>query len=459
MSTEGRPEANGENLIAALAAAGDDLAALIAILWTWLEAHMRELGSLREPTPSILDAAYRAPRFERLDAELLAWIEEEPLRNAAELLARIGFRFLRVTLPIVELRSGFDGEERMVAWRGAPLAKRLGGEYPPSAQEHPSLTTLAPTLAVSSISVNQIELRSVSPDGPGWELAERLLARGVSGATETTLEIHLDTLGPHGLSGVRQSETFEVGRYDAALVDPEDHERCIEAAREAVRLAAGDASILVMPELAATPDVLAAVRDEIARASFPPALTVVGLYHRRAPEPPLPSDVVSAAKFADYVNEAVVLGPDGGELWRHRKLCRAEARGAGGARIVEDIRLGAELAIVRTALGNLSILLCLDAFAAHARDRVLASPANVLLVPSLSPTVARHASSLQQLVQGIWGVAFVCNRSPIVGPGAPSNWNHDKNRSFWALQRSPLRPCVPRPEGGHPSFVISVGTS
>jgi predicted amidohydrolase len=454
----GSAEASGEDLVAGLVAAGDDMPALIAILWTWLEEHIRELGSLREKPPAILAAAYRAPRFERLDDELRAWVEKEPLRNAAELLARIGHRFLRVAAPMVELRPGFDGEERMVAWRGAPLAKRLGGEYPPSAQEHPSLATLAPTLVVSPIVLNQVELRTVSPEGPAWELAERILQRGVSGESEATLEFHLDTLGPHGLSGLRPSPAFGVGRYDPDIVDPEDHERCIESAREGVRLAAGEASVLIMPELAATPAVLAAVKEEIAHSSSPPALTVIGLYHRRAPEPSASSSVVSATKLADYVNEAVVLGPDGGELWRHRKLSSAEDQ-AGGKRIVEDIRLGAELAIARTPLGNLSILLCLDAFAAHARDRVRASPANVLLVPSLSRKVARHVSSLQQLVQVIWGVAFVCNRSPVVKAGAPSNWNHDKNRSFWVLQRSPPRPCVPGPDDGHPSFVISVGTS
>ena len=108
-------------------------------------------------------------------------------------------------------------------------------------------------------------------------------------------------------------------------------------------------------------------------------------------------------------------------------------------------------------------MICLDAFHQKVRDRIEHSPAEVLLVPSLSPSVHRHRDSLQQLVQVLWGVAFVCNRSPY-GKSSPHNpeqvsvWNDKGNRSFWVLQRANLPRPRAKAKGAYPSFVFRLAS-
>ena len=86
----------------------------------------------------------------------------------------------------------------------------------------------------------------------------------------------------------------------------------------------------------------------------------------------------------------------------------------------EDIVLGSKLQVAPTPLGVLTLLICLDSFVPHVRERVLASPAEVLLIPSLSPTVRRHRTSVEHLAEALWAIAFVCNRAPTAPSGRSS---------------------------------------
>ncbi len=271
------------------------------------------------------------------------------------------------------------------------------------------------------------------------------------------LRVYLDSLDEEGLSGFERVEdgNCKVGCYRKEKIDDAEEARCVEEAKQAVRAVEGESSILLMPELAATPPVVAAVEAELKsqnEAGTAPALTILGLYHHIPEESPeLDRDLVREGELAEWVNEAVVLGPDGTELWRHRKLSSA----ADDEGFVEDIRLGERLRLLRTPIGIVTVVICLDAFAPHVRERVLASPAEVLFVPSLSPSIHRHRTSLEHLVQVLWGAAFVCNRGPEAVEGG-TVWDEPRNRSFWAVQRRSAESSPERTEDGRPSFVFKL---
>jgi predicted amidohydrolase len=453
--TEGQGDQEGEELVERLREAGNEMTAVIALLWTWLEGRLLDLGSLREKPSAIRSRALAAPGFEGVDEDVLEWVAEFPLRNAAELLARIECRYGDASSGLASASVGFDGTPVVVAWRRSDLARRAGGrDYPPASDEQPSLSTLAPSLLVCPGAIAEIALHVLRPAGPEWELARQKLETGMVEG-EPTLEVHLDSLGEAGRSDWWVDSEFDVGALREEDVLPEQRAEVLKAVRSAVREAAGPSRILVLPELVATDDVLATIGEELRslrRAA--PALTVVGRYHQ------LCEDVADHPDQGRYFNEAVVLGPLGGILWRHRKLSSAADdvdTEDGSRKIVEDIRLGRSLDVVDSPLGSLAVAICLDTFADHSRERLARSPANVLLVPSLSQKVARHRTSLWHLVQVLFGIAFVCNRAvkPLDGK---SGWDDDQNRSFWAIQRTPLEVPVPS-EGERPSFVFRLSAA
>jgi hypothetical protein len=178
----------------------------------------------------------------------------------------------------------------------------------------------------------------------------------------------------------------------------------------------------------------------------------VGLYHLTPDdEPDTDASLLGDAKLAERVNEAVVLGPDGTELWRQRKLSRAEGpRPGSDERYLEHIRLGKELKVIQTPIGIVSVVICLDVFADHLARRLASSPIDVLLIPSLSPKVERHRWALQRLVQTLWGIGFVCNRTP------DGRWNGYEHRSFWAVHREAYHVPDELAETSHPSFVFKL---
>jgi predicted amidohydrolase len=512
-----------QELLDALGEARGDLARTVAVLWTWLARHPQQLGSLHAKAPAIADAAAKVRPFTAIDEDTLCWLRKEPLHNAAVLLTRIDRQLIKRKAPLLIATSGVDGTPVIVAWREPSLAiavhegsKATSRPVPPATQTQPSLSAFAPGLLVSPVDVDGIKLEVLELAGTGWDAAMRRLDKGMV-PPKPGLCVHLDTLGDHGMSGW-SSTGQRIGCYDPGGIDAADERRCIEAAEAAVRAAAGRSTVLLMPELAATPRVLEAVRAEIAINENAPALTVVGLYHM-VPEgdPQIDPALTGNSALASRVNEAVVLGPNGQELWRHRKLSCAEGKMSGsndstaadrsptedrrptggglsrendaateelssgegdtaaegalpraGAALAddippgdgdteaEDIVLGETLALAPTPMGTVAVAICIDIFDEFAHERLARSPAEVLLIPSLSPTVIRHRYSLQRLVQVLWAMGFVCNRAPYPPEGGGSVWNEDDNRSFWASQREPLEIPPKSPAGAHPSFVFKL---
>jgi predicted amidohydrolase len=405
--------------------------AVVALLWTWLELHLVELGSLVDKAPALLVRALEEGALAELDDAALKTIAEEPAAGAAVVLARLAQGLGDINRPIVDEVQGYLGEAVWVSWGGSELARRIGrGEGPPSAQEHPSLTTLAPNLRISPAMVGNYRLRVPRVDPGEWRLAEAMLVSGMA-RPEQPLEFHMATLGDQGLSEWWVDEELRVGALRAEEVSESEQDDAAEAFGAALEAAPAN-SILLLPELAATPVSLAAISARLAAREEGPALTVVGLYHGEA------EGEEAQAGFAPYVNEAVVLGPAGGELWRQRKMSYAEDAvelDGRSVEVAEHIRLGDSLAVMPSPLGTIAVVICLDAFRRETRDRIERSPVRLMLVPSLSRRVYRHRDSLQQLVQALWGVACVCNRSPRTPAAGATRWNEDDNRSFCVAQR------------------------
>lgn len=156
-----------------------------------------------------------------------------------------------------------------------------------------------------------------------------------------------------------------------------------------------------------------------------------------------------------------MLGPDGEELWRHRKLTRAGAPMPSGAdgevkTAFERINLGDTITIVESPLGTAAVAICLDVFETGSRERLARSPIELLLVPSLSPHVNRHRASLVQMVQELWGVAFVCNRGFRPDARRPTGWREEETRSFWAVQRDGQIEAPLPLQGDHRALVCRV---
>ena len=438
----------------------------VAILWTWLEKRLGEFGSLGLNIPELCDVARKRP-FVSINAVEVKRLREEPLVGAAELLARVA-RHLRSYNGGVATASrarGFNRAQVIVVWKRPDLAKRVGGgDEAPAAMEHPSLEALAPCLAVSPVKLNRILLEIARPTGIEWTASSLLLEAGMG--EPPTLSVHLDPLEHHGLTGWTQEGRPPVGWFDEAKINEADEARCVSAVKAAVAAASGPPAILVMPELAATPAVHDALRDALRNApkkrdKQPPALSVIGLYHIPYSGGVVAPELRGTIAEAGHVNEAVVLGPRGGELWRHRKLSKAyaKAKPAKGKKpsvpaVPEDTVLGTSLTIVPTPVGLMAIAICLDSFQKRSRERLERSGADVVLVPSLSPSVERHRTSLRQLAQSLWGATFVVNRGLLDGHPTQDLWNSKGARSFWAFQRCKVKVPASWKAPDHPSFVF-----
>lgn len=450
----------GADLIAELRAAGADTTRIVAVLWTWLELHLLELGSLREKPPRIYaQVVAGGRRFDGIDEALLEWIGEAPLHNAAELLARIDQTLGTPGEGLMIPSVGIGGEKVIVAWRRTDLVRLVSdSKRPPTASEHPSLTTLAPSLLVCPRVAGGVQLIPHRLEGVQGEFIRNALEDALQGEAPE-FEVHLDTLATAGLP-----VNFEIDNQLelAALVkDMASEEGATKAAvKSAVEAAKGSSRILLLPELVAGDEALAALREALAELDGEgPVLTILGRYHRvgDGDGEEVEEGLLGASQPGLYVNEAVVVGPFGEELWKHRKFSSAGGKVPtedGMRYLVEDIRLGRSLIAVETPLGIVSVPICLDTFSAHGRARLERSPANVLLVPSLSPTVERHRSSLRLLVGVLWGLAFVCNRWLVPIDGS-ANWDTDKNRSFWVVEGSDEIFSTPG-DGDRPSFVFTL---
>lgn len=181
-----------------------------------------------------------------------------------------------------------------------------------------------------------------------------------------------------------------------------------------------EATILILPELVIPPTVeerIHGILEGHGREGYP-MLTVFGCCHCQSEDDPRID-----------VNEAVVLGPDGTELHRHRKLAAFTDRERG---IAERIKVGDRLSVLETRLGNLVPLICLDLPNVAILDLLKKTHGNVLLTPSLSPQTSAHDSAAKQLQIEQLASTFVCNRRFDQQPTADS----PSGTSFFRVPRA-----------------------
>ncbi len=108
-----------------------------------------------------------------------------------------------------------------------------------------------------------------------------------------------------------------------------------------------------------------------------PILTLLGRCHRP-----------NRRDSRNDVNEAILLGPDGRELARHRKLASFTA----DRRLSEKLEVGQTLTVLESAAGNLVPLICLDLPNVAISALLKQTHGNVILVPSLSSTTSAHSN-------------------------------------------------------------------
>lgn len=165
-------------------------------------------------------------------------------------------------------------------------------------------------------------------------------------------------------------------------------------------------TLLIFPELAIPPALEGAIVSHLSRgrglADYP-LLTLLGLCHR-------PNSIGDLD-----LNEAVLLGPDGRELHRHRKLAPFSQYEEGKPSFGEQLEVGRVLSVLESALGNLSPLICLELFHDRIGEALSRSHANLLVVPSLSPKTSAHRTAASRFQATLRAGTFVCNR-PLLGP-------------------------------------------
>lgn len=459
----------------------------VALLWTWLEPKLTGLDSRAEK----LWELRRLGQREVVDAEfdfaaaLVKLSASDDMRRAAAMtlvaldrwVAEAGRAETIHSLPV----AGMDGAGHIVAARSSWLAEAFWEgsnrerEVPPSTDYAPSMSILAPTITVSPASLKGLRVQLLSrPDDASAEARRSLAATRLQLAAvacgearevgqPTSMLVHLATLGPNQRAtkggGLAEADGYVVvgDRNVFTYGDPPaggmvDLDICA-AVEAAVRAAARDeATILLLPELALPATALRVLEHVLAETPRSPSLTVAGLRHRDVVAAGEPESDASGAALSPWANEAVVLGPDGVELLRHRELT-GFALGSGGPQ--EDTRLGDRLAVLPTAIGNIAVLTCLDAFASS-WIRLLQSPASLVLVPSLSPRVNPHRSTLVPVTTWLWGMAFVCNRHPTAAGDAA--WLPDAVRSCWTVgMLNGWQPAATHAEG-EPTLVFDLDT-
>ncbi len=314
------------------------------------------------------------------------------------------------SLTDAEVVAGCDGRAYRVRPLANPIADHARRSVPPSARQgtmaaYAHRMTLVPVEGPGEYTIACVNLQAAAP-----AVFKRLLAaaRGEFSVALSPFEGCIDYAG---------LDDYLARKVDFAVFkDPRNEGDLVAQATAAVEAAAeARASLLVFPELALSPVMLSAVRDRLAShgADGHPILTVAGLCHA-----PFPSGGL-------HVNEAVLLGPNGAEIWRHRKLRRftdAEA-------VPEHIETGFTLGVIETPCGNLATPICLDVFAHEAKELLLTSHATVLLVPSLSPKVNAHETAASEFAADRSGSTFLCNRTV--------NGYADDAPSFYLVPRRP----------------------
>jgi predicted amidohydrolase len=356
--------------------------------------------------PWIAEATRHLATLEKVHFDLFAlkW-----LRTLNDLLGRN-------ERPHLNAITGLSGRQFRVHRRSSLVASKLTGRHPSTIAVEKQSNALEAyardhkTVPVEAIRGHGVRIENLA----GWggphlhnRLGEQLGAQKghfrvliwplslqlkYSGLTEADL-LELERRSSGKVSYVHLSE---VDNEDLLITDIQE---ALATAREK------EATLLLLPELAIpsrTEKVITATLASHGIKGFP-ILTLFGCSHRKI------------AGCESSVNEAILLGPGGNEVFRYRKLTRysGEVKTKTPEEdveiipLAEQIETGKVLTVLECAFGNLAPVICLDLFGKAGLLEI--SHANLLAVPSLSPKVSPHLSAAKTLMARNRACTFVAN--------------------------------------------------
>jgi hypothetical protein len=379
-------------------------AACLVLLWTYFEDDRIGLATVENLVRAQWRHPLRLPAYDHATArtDLLG-------RNDAGELDLIALRWLKGLdlllnqAPFQDFEddqlTGFDGRPYSVRRRNAFLASHYQERrLPVRWVAHQGLSLAAYCrhfVCVPSHPVRGFQIRSRSSWAPRHLLdrleAERERLRIMLWSFQTPAAYP-------GLAALNAEAPPEKIVLDEIGNEPELQEeiqRAIGVAREE------RVTLLLFPELSIPPASGEQIRRVLARHGVDgfPILTLFGCCHRLNERGDL------------HVTEAVLLGPDGSELHRHPKLVPfTDYRFGEGNPVGENLETGRTVAVLESALGNLTPLICIDLLNEEVKEVLRQSHGNLFPVPSLSEETKAHRHAALTLQVRALASTFVCNR-------------------------------------------------
>jgi hypothetical protein len=389
-------------------------AACMALLWTYFEDDRIGLSSVEDLVRARWKHPVRLPEYDQIHGSTQALLaaaladlrsqEDDP--GEFDLLALRWLKGIDQLLNEGDSRDfengrffGTDGKTYLVRSRNAFLANHFEHRgHPVRWAAHQGLSLAAycrHLMVVPCDPVKGIQIVPRSAWGPN-HLQDRLFAERAS------LRIMLWPLQtPPAYPGL---DAFQAkAPPDRIVLDRIENEPDLQAEiLEALDVAEREhVTLLLFPELA----VPTATEERIHQALMPrgvggyPILTLFGCCHR------------PSSRGRLYLNEAVLLGPDGTELHRHRKLVPfTDYRFGEGHPVGENLETGKILTILESAIGNLTPLICIDLLNDEVKEVVRRSHGSLLPVPSFSEETKAHRHAAVTLQVRARAGTFVCNR-------------------------------------------------
>ena len=209
-------------------------------------------------------------------------------------------------------------------------------------------------------------------------------------------------------------------------------------------------SFLVLPELRMPPNFVATVAEFLraqSRADLKAGkgllLVAAGSWH------------VRHGDGRSWVNRCTVLNHVGRRLWEHDKLVEFEITadqvndnlreryGLNAHGGIEGIRAGNQLEVLETAAGRVAAAICVGYFHKPLEDLLIASRAEIFLVPTMSPLTLDLRDRARELVRSQRASTFVANCATTARRGKAET--HEDARSFYQTPLAPETEWMPCP--------------
>jgi hypothetical protein len=387
-------------------------AACLVLLWTYFEDDRVGLSSVEDLVRARWRYAVLLPEHDQIHgparALLAAALEDLRSQSDSGEFDLLALRWLKGLDRLLNEGNpqdfeigrftGFDGRPYAVRGRNAFLAnhfEKTGHQVRWAAHQGLSLAAYCRHFMVVPGEVQGIRIRAVSAWGSS-HLQDRLYAERES------LRIMLWPLQTPpdypGLDALNAKVPPDRIVLDEIRNEPELQEEIAAAVRVARQ---ERVTLLIFPELAVPPATEERIRRDLARHGVDghPVLTLFGCCHRPSSQGNL------------HLNEAVLLGPDGSEIHRHRKLAPFTDYRFGEAHPVgEVLETGKAFTVLESAIGNLAPLICIDLLNDEVKEVVRRSHGNLFPVPSFSKETKAHRHAAITLQVRARAGTFVCNR-------------------------------------------------